>query len=106
MKHTLWFADNTAPDLPEGQRYYGLDRIYLHGEIENVAGYDLIVSLTGFNVETGVYPVVINANGITYGCTAYIWEIDDLPRGYVILNTDKDSNKFALDRFAQKSERI
>ena len=106
MKHTLWFADNTAPDLPEGQRYYGLDRIYLHGEIENVAGFDLIVSPTGFDVETGVYPVVINADGTTYGCTAYIWKIGDFPQGYVVLNTDKDSNKFAFDRFTQKCDRI
>lgn len=106
----LWFAENTAPS----SAWFCLDRIYLHGEIENIAGFDLLVNTTGVDALPGIYPVVVDVSGKTYGCTAYVWAPNVKRKfnepepnvGLVVLNTDKAANEHALKKFNDQATSI
>ena len=74
QSNPLWFAESTAPTSESDHEWFCLDRIYLHGTIENLAGFDLIVNTTGPDIPSGIYPVVIDVSGTTYACTAHVWE--------------------------------
>ena len=86
--------------------WFPLDRIYLHGIIENTAGFDLLVTPTQGEAPLGIYPVVVDISGKTYGCTAYVWPDKDRSIGLVVLNTDKPANEYAYAKFHDQSARI
>ena len=102
----LWFAEATAPEHPSDSRWFCLDRIYLHGEIEQQAGFDLLVSPTGPDATQGIYPVVIDISGTTYACTAHVWRNRETTMGLVVLNTDKDAKDYAFSKCIETPDRI
>ena len=89
QSNPLWFAESTAPTSESDHEWFCLDRIYLHGTIENLAGFDLIVNTTGPDIPSGIYPVVIDVSGTTYACTAHVWESNGDKIGLVAMNTDR-----------------
>ncbi|MCP3678357.1 MAG: hypothetical protein GY889_06290 [Proteobacteria bacterium] len=103
MTLDLWFAD-VLPDR-EGT-WFSLRQIYLHGAIEDYAGFDLIVKRDNPDVPTGVYPVVIDVSGVTYDCTAHVWNSSLGTKGLVVLNTDKENLEDAHLKFLDKSVAI
>ena len=86
--------------------WFCLNRIYLHGTIENLAGFDLIVNTTGPDTPSGIYPVVIDVSGTTYACTAHVWESNGDTIGLVALNTDRPAIDHAFAKFTAHSARI
>ena len=101
-----WYSEsNTSFD---SEKVYNLPFIYLHGLAERLAGYDLLLSLSSIeNVKVGNYPVVIDINGITYGCQAYVWlTSNNIKKGLVTLNTDKEANQYAISKFNNQSMHI
>ena len=98
-----WYSEsNTSLD---SEKVYGLEFIYLHGLVENLAGYDLLLGPSPIeDVKVGNYPVVIDINGITYGCQAYVWlTSNNIKKGLVTLNTDKEANQYAISKFNDQS---
>ena len=83
MKPT-WYAEGfgtlNRKHLKDGELFYGLDGIYLHGEIHDKAGFDLISIITNDKtippkIETGQYPITVVVDGKDterYDCTSYI----------------------------------
>tara|TARA_R100000315_G_scaffold52583_1_gene26313 strand:+ start:228 stop:557 length:330 start_codon:yes stop_codon:yes gene_type:complete len=102
----LWFAESTAPTSESDLEWFCLNRIYLHGTIETLAGFDLIVNTTGPDTPSGIYPVVIDVSGTTYACTAHVWEINGDTIGLVALNTDRPAIDHAFAQFTAHSARI
>lgn len=101
----LWFSEPTAPTNQSDTKWFCLDRIYLHGVIEELAGFDLLVSTTPYP-PYGIYPVVIDVGGTTYACTAHVWKASSRTQGLVVLNTDKDRLEQAFQKFTNKAEHI
>ena len=101
----LWYSEATAP-LESSSKWFCLDQIYLHGTIEQLAGFDLIVNTTGSEVPQGVYPVIIDVIGKTYACTAHVWISRETTKGLVVLNTDKPALEYAFAKFTDKPDRI
>ena len=101
-----WFAESTAPTSESDLEWFCLNRIYLHGTIENLAGFDLIVNTTGPDTPSGIYPVVIDVSGTTYACTAHVWESNGDTIGLVALNTDRPAIDHAFAKFTAHSARI
>lgn len=105
-----WYAENTAPEASEDKVWHHLDQIYLHGKIEESAGFDLIVAEKP-DVPLGIYPVTVHANGTSYGCTAHVWTINKEDntktcKGLVVLNTDKESREYAHSKFSANAKFI
>lgn len=100
MTLDLWFAD--VLPATEGP-WFSLSQIYLHGAIEEYAGFDLIVKRHNPDVPMGVYPVVIDVSGVTYDCTAHVWSSSVGTKGLVVLNTDKKNLEYAHLKFLDKS---
>ena len=96
-----WYSEsNTSFDF---EKVYGLEFIYLHGLAEKLASNDLLVG-PSVDVKVGNYPVVIDINGITYDCQAYVWlTINNIKKGLVVLNTDKEANQYAISKFNDQS---
>ena len=80
--------------------------IYLHGQIEECASFDLLMAPSN-DVSIGVYPVIININDTTYACTAHVWKNSlGHRKGLVVLNTDKEARDYAHLKFLNKADRI
>ena len=96
-----WYSEsNISFDF---EKVYSLEFIYLHGLAEKLANNDLLVG-SSLDVKLGSYPVVIDINGITYGCQAYVWlTSDNIKKGLVVLNTDKEANQYAISKFNDQS---
>ena len=106
QSNPLWFAESTAPTSESDLEWFCLNRIYLHGTIENLAGFDLIVNTTGPDTPSGIYPVVIDVSGTTYACTAHVWRNRETTMGLVVLNTDKDAKDYAFSKCIETPDRI
>lgn len=106
QSNPLWFAESTAPTFGSSYEWFCLDRIYLHGTIESLAGFDLIVNTTGSDAPSGIYPVVIDVSGTTYACTAHVWKSGESTMGLVALNTDRPAIDHAFAQFTAQSDRI
>lgn len=118
MKPT-WYAEGFGTlnygHLKDGELFYGLDGIYLHGEIQDKAGFDLISIITDDEtippkIETGQYPITIVVDGKDterYDCTGYIWQAaSNRIRGLVVLDGDQKATDDAVHKFELKREHI
>jgi len=100
----IWYSELNAFD--HHKRLHALDMIYLHGQIEQYASFDLLMAPSN-DVSIGVYPVIININDTTYACTAHVWKNSlDHRKGLVVLNTDKEARDYAHLKFLNKADRI
>ena len=102
----LWYAELTAPDTQE--QLFCLDSIYLHGEIERLAGFDLIVSPTSPEAPLGIYPVTIDIDGTKYQCVSYVWVTlkTFIRKGLVVLDSDDSAKNYAAVRLIDQSVHI
>lgn len=101
-----WYAEITAPHTD--QQWFCLDSIYLHGEIEQLAGFDLIVSPTCSEAPLGVYPVTIDVNGTQYQCISYVWVTlkTSTRKGLVVLDSDDAAKNYAVTHLIKQSVHI
>ena len=101
----IWYSERNAFEYHNN--LHALDMIYLHGQIEEEAEFDLLMSPSN-DVSIGVYPVIININDTTYACTAYVWNNrrHGNRKGLVVLNTDKEARDYAHLKFIEKADRI
>ena len=118
MKPT-WYAEGFGTlnygHLKDGELFYGLDGIYLTGEINDKAGFDLISVITDDEtippkIETGQYPITVvvdREDTERYDCTGYIWQTKSKRmRGLVFLNGDTKAEMHAAKYFDLKREHI
>jgi len=102
----FWYAESTAPHTQ--QKWFCLDSIYLHGMIEELAGFDLIVSPTCSAAPLGVYPVTIDINGTEHQCVSYVWVTPKtfIRKGLVVLDSDVDAKNYAATQLIKQSVHI
>jgi len=100
----IWYSELNAFD--HHKRLHALGMIYLHGEIEQYASFDLLMASSN-DVSIGVYPVIININDTKHACTAHVWNDSSGKRkGLVVLDTDKEARDYAHLKFLNKANRI
>ena len=89
---------------------------YLHGELENLVGYDVFyllkADLSSQEIDEswlseefteGVHPVEFNSQA----CTFFYWKCRILrPHGLVVLNSDAEAYQDAFNKFTMKSVHI
>ena len=77
--------------------------IYLHGEIESIAEFDIPIFLDGdFPIEDGKYPVTYLPENIE--CTMFLWFNTSLRiHGLIVANTDTKNLAYAEEKLKEKS---
>lgn len=81
---------------------------YLHGELENLAGYDIAwCSLNPRHIPDGIYDVTFNGD---IKATLYCWKaeygIHKQLRGLIVKNDDIESVSFAQDKYNSKASNL
>ena len=123
---------NDLPKLEEGMFFNYLSGVYLHGDLEDEVGYDItyvpvnieeyynadktfttssdvwVKTMRDFyKLETGVYPVIIKADGKELEAIAHIWEGTRAPyRGLICLASDEWAMKDAQDKYERRQENL
>tara|TARA_R110000868_G_scaffold11594_2_gene56625 strand:- start:2171 stop:2539 length:369 start_codon:yes stop_codon:yes gene_type:complete len=113
-----WYAQglggchlDTLP-IPDGKRFHHISFVYLHGELEQQAGFDLICVLTENGQEpairAGKYPVSIAIRNRQYPSMAFIWTPENYPelKGLVVLLDDTEAIAHAEAKYAARAQRI
>ena len=95
---------NDERKFPEGY-FPGGFGVYLHGELEDKAHYDIAYSSIDLHeLDDGVYPATHKSED---QCTLYLWSHTEYGpkrlRGLVVLNDDIDGIKHAQMKYEQKS---
>lgn len=75
--------------------------VYLHGEVEDNYGYDLVRCPRGFPQEPGIYDALVEDTE----CQLYLWQPSQLPepKGLVVAKGDKEAIAYAQQCYASKS---
>jgi hypothetical protein len=98
--------------LPDGKTLHDISYVYLHGDLEDLAGYDLICTLTENGQKpipkVGKYPVCIAIGNQLYPSMAFIWMRKDFgfATGLVVLLDDTESMDYAEANYSSQSQRI
>lgn len=83
--------NNTVYENLKNKVVSGAGNVYLHGNLEDMNGYD-IGFLSEIPEEDGEYPCIcILANGKAHISRLFFWRTDELLRGYVVKEDDKES---------------
>ena len=82
-------VDNHPNPIPEGYIHGGMG-VYLHGNIDQLAKYDICASSIDLkDLPDGIYPVTYDYE---ISCTLFFWSFDDRGhkriRGFVVSNDD------------------
>lgn len=112
----------TYDDIPPEEREYaGL--WYLHGELENLVGYDkaIVTNLKegGFSKTSSEFGntmcvdeiIPVEIEGISQPCIGYFWTTDNtgdswIQRGLVCLKSDTEGCKYAESKYNEKARRL
>lgn len=91
-------------NCPEGY-FPGGFGVYLHGELEDQAHYDIAYSSVDLReLDDGIYPATHKSED---QCTLYLWSHTEYGpkrlRGLVVLNDDIEGIKHAKMKYAEKS---
>lgn len=96
---------------------FGVDSIYVHGELQDKCGYDTFYVTRNdeyekfmeelpdiFDVKVCVSDTMV-IEGITevVNAKAYVWEVNDRRRGLVILPTDTKACEYAQKKFDERA---
>jgi hypothetical protein len=114
MEKLVIFSDNI-----QNKSFRTVPFVFLHGELERKAGYDLCkmenirISEKTFRVFvnnkallTGKYPcTVITDTGVFEQCTLFYWKGITF-HGLIVLNTDKEAYDDAQLKFARREKFI
>ena len=98
--------------LPNNKALHDIGYVYLHGELEHLAGYDLICALTENGQEptlkVGKYPVNIAIGEQHYPSMAFIWIRKNFNEatGLVVSIDDTESMDYAEAQHASQSQHI
>ena len=98
--------------LPDGKTLHDIGYVYLHGELEHLAGYDLICALTDNGqeptLEVGKHPISIAIGNEHYSSMAFIWirKNSDITTGLVVLLSDAESMVYAETMYASQAQHI
>ena len=92
------------------EEHYGTDLplsngIYLHGNAENIADFDLC-NVSKIPYEDGVFGCEIKIKETTYDGWLYYWRVNGYDRGLVIFRDDKTAEKEASNLYKQRTETI
>jgi hypothetical protein len=77
--------------------------VYLHGDLEDLAGYDLLTN-PQLVIPDGIHPCVFVHEGQYYRSRLYIWQPDNFPyqKGLVVAASDKAGNTYAQDCYEKR----
>ena len=113
-----WYAEGQGGchlanlTLPNDKSLHDIGYVYLHGELEHIAGYDLICALTEHGQEptlkVGKYPVCIAIGEHHHLAMAFIWirKNFNVATGLVVLLDDTKSMVHAEAQYVSQSQRI
>lgn len=117
-------AENIENTIVKGDWLHPLNFKYLHGELEDINGFDICYSedkeeAEVLNNKEGIYDVLVTVEKdnpdsnskikkihTTYECKAYIWPLGrgaELTHGLIVLKSNKEDNDFALEKYKEKS---
>lgn len=74
---------------------------YLHGQIENIIGYDLVGCNTN-DISIGIHQCYVNE----YSCIYYSWYRKYGQCGLICLESDIPANSYALIKYNKKADII
>ena len=82
--------------------------IYLHGDLETLAGYDIPTYIDGKMNKDTFQDCIYIANGKKYECVLIQWESepDKIIKGLICLKNDKSSICYGVDNMIKKSQRL
>lgn len=83
--------------------------LYLHGEIESEANFDLVFSDTACNFQPGVWPVVVGLeDGSEMEAIAFVWPRLNFPgnTGLIVKSDDRAACRFAAKCFLNEEESL
>ena len=108
--------ENTIADDAINPFIVPLSYVYLHGKLQDINGYDLILidaddipKLINKDTDHNINDVsVILSDGSVHEATAYIWkvpfgELTFLTRGLVVAKDDEEYNKDAKAKYERRS---
>ncbi len=75
--------------------------VYLHGDVEDKYGFDLVRCKEGFPQEPGIYDALVEDTE----CHLYLWQPEKLPhiKGLVVAKNDPEAIAYAQRCYAEKS---
>ena len=116
MTKPIWYADGKPSPIQEGTYIIGIGGIYLHGDLEQLAGFDLIsIPLdekptkdftVEDHIEPGQYPVTIMMAGVPVDAIASIWDTKYSLKGLIVSPSDQGALDHATERMNQQVNNI
>ena len=116
MTKPIWYADGKPSPIQEGTYIIGIGGIYLHGDLEQLAGFDLISipldekPTKDFteedHIEPGQYPVTIMMAGVPVDAIASIWDTKYSLKGLIVSPSDQGALDYATERMNQQVNNI
>ena len=116
---------NEQDRFGDDHNYVRLNSTYLHGELENLIGYDIYLTsqcdvitremvtynngvFPEFMIKEGIYNSQVTdiGNGNVYNCTSFYWNDRFGIKGLTVLTSDITSMNHAMKKFNEKSSSI
>ena len=97
------------PDYANGEEsfpgYNHKSFVYLHGQIEQLAGHDIVdVNQPLENLEDGIYDCTYTHNdGSVHKCNLYMWLVDRFQKGLIVHVDDSEMNDDALKKYNKRA---
>ena len=113
-----WYAEGLGGchldtlSIPNSKSLHDIGYVYLHGELEQLAGFDLICALTENGqepaLEVGKYPVCVAIGEQHYSAMAFIWirKNPKVPTGLVVILDDTESMASAEATYDSQPQHI
>ena len=76
--------------------------VYLHGELEDENGYDLVQSNTSLPSADGIYDCVVLMNQKIVQCKLFFWRRDKLQRGLIVKKGDTEYMDDAREHYSKR----
>jgi hypothetical protein len=86
-----------------------VNRVYLHGDLQGIAGYDLVEFLEGEFVTDGIFDVIVDLKDQKINSKMYLWsfyENDKLHVLGLIIDKNDDDKEYVEICYDQKRKNI